>query len=396
MDKSHYHDNIEWRLLERKLDGEPLTAEEEAEFTGWIDSDESHRRYFERVSIKWNDGSRIKVDVDGMYERFLRETEAIDSLARRRRRNRIVLSLVSAAAAVILIVGAVAFITRGSHDVALPNESALAAADSIMPGTQRACLILADGSMVDLDRNTADGSRTISGGGVTVTDSEISVTGTNPEAAEKINTLIIPRGGEYCLRLDDGTRVWLNARTTLKFPAAFCRGVRRVELTGEAYFEVAKDKSRPFIVATDRGDVRVYGTQFNVRAYPEEPQASTTLVSGSVGVDVSGRTYMLTPGEQAVVSTADVTVRRVNTAEYCAWHTGRFVFENRQLKDILGQLSDWYDVDFEYTDPELGSLHFTGNLKRYESFEKILDFIGRTTDVTFEIDGKKVTVSRSK
>lgn len=396
MEKSHYHNNIEWRLLERKLDGEPLTAEEEAEFTGWIDSDESHRRYFERVSLKWNDETRIKIDTDGMYERFCRETEAIDRLARRRR-NRLVLSLVSTAAAVILIVGAVAFIAGGGHDVTLPDESAVAVADSIIPGSQRACLILADGSMVNLDDNRAEGRNAVPGGdGVTVVGSEISVAGNNPEAAEKINTLIIPRGGEYSLRLDDGTRVWLNARTTLKFPAAFGRGERRVELTGEAYFEVSKDKSRPFIVATDRGDVRVYGTQFNVRAYPEEPQASTTLVSGSVGVDVSGHTYMLTPGEQALVSTADVTVRRVNTAEYCAWHTGRFVFENRTLEDILGQLSDWYDVDFEYTDQEVRHLHFTGNLARYESFEKILDYIRKTTDVRFETDGKKVTVSREK
>lgn len=392
MNQSHNH-SIEWRLLERKLNGEKLSADEEAEFNRWVDSDESHRRYFERISLRWNDRDRIKVDVEEQYSRFCLAVENIDRQARRRRKLW-TLRIAAAATAVFLVAGFIAYYVRGNSDMSLSPEIASVPADTTLYGGQYACLILADGSTVNLDEETDGNNATLAEGNVTVDGSEISLAADNASDAEQINTLFIPRGGKYSLRLADGTRVWLNARTTLKFPTAFCRTERRVELTGEAYFEVAKDAAHPFIVATDRGDVRVYGTEFNVRAYAEEPDASTTLVQGRVGVLVGGRTYMLSPGEQAVVNAGDVTVREVNTDEYCAWHLSRLVFENRPLEVILNTVSDWYDVDFEYAEPGLRQLHFTGNLKRYDSFEKILDYIGKTTDVKFRIEGRKVSVSR--
>lgn len=395
MNEPRYH-NIEWRLLVRKLSGDKLTAAEETEFRQWVESDGSHRRYFDRASLRWNDSERIKVDVEEQYSLFCRTAGNIDCQASRRR-HRLALRIAAAAAMLLLVAGFAAYFVLEGNDTALSHEYALVPvrADSTLYGAQHACLILADGSTVNLDEEAMPGATaTLAEGNVTVAGSEISLAAGNAADTEQINTLVIPRGGEYCLRLEDGSRVWLNARTTLKFPTAFCRTERRVELTGEAYFEVAKDTAHPFVVATDRGDVRVYGTEFNVRAYAEEPNASTTLVQGRVGVFVAGSTYMLSPGEQAVVSGAGVTVHEVNTDEYCAWHLSRLVFENRPLEVILNMVSDWYDVDFEYADPGLRQLHFTGNLKRYDSFEKILDYIRKTTDVKFEIEGRKVSVSR--
>lgn len=286
------------------------------------------------------------------------------------------------------------------------NHSGDLTADSmaktgIIPGGPHATLILSSGQSVDLDNIYDEEIKDSDGNKISIQDGLISFSGKNNvsghSSEDSYNTLVVPRGGEYTLCLSDGTRIWLNSNTTLKFPEKFSNDTRNVTLEGEAYFEVARDTDRKFIVSTSLCEVEVYGTEFNIRSYADETIQHTTLVSGSIGVVLDGKNHLLKPGEQARISNddKDIEILKVDTALYCSWHKGLFVFEDRRLEDILKQLSDWYDVDFEYSDQKLRNLHFTGDLKRYSDFQEILSLISMTTDLKFDIKGNKVIVSNN-
>lgn len=207
------------------------------------------------------------------------------------------------------------------------------------------------------------------------------------------HTLWVPRGAEYMLVLSDGTHVWLNADSRMRYPSRFVAGERQVYLEGEAYFEVERDSSRPFVVKTQGTEVRVLGTAFNVKAYPEEPQR-TTLVEGSVEVASSGDEVRLAPGEQAVAGREGLRVRNVNVREQIAWLRHVFVFENTPLEEVLANLERWYDIETFVVNPSLRELRFTASFSRYEPLEKILKTLGMTTSVAFELKGRTVFVRR--
>ena len=204
----------------------------------------------------------------------------------------------------------------------------------------------------------------------------------------------VPRGGEFETVLEDGTRVWLNADSKLRYPSFFDGGRREVELEGEAYFDVARDTTRPFIVRTGQSVIQVFGTEFNVKAYPDEREERTTLVEGSVGLRHAGKVYMLRPNDQAVVEEGrEVRLTRVDARKEGLWRTGMFVFERETLESLMGELARWYNVTVFYTNERLKTLHFSGELDRYEDIGRILHMVGLTTDVTFSLQGRTVIVS---
>lgn len=206
--------------------------------------------------------------------------------------------------------------------------------------------------------------------------------------------LSVPRGGEFETVLEDGTRVWLNADSKLRYPSFFDGGRREVELEGEAYFDVARDTTRPFIVRTGQSVIQVFGTEFNVKAYPDEREERTTLVEGSVGLRHAGKVYMLRPNDQAVVEEGrEVRLTRVDARKEGLWRTGMFVFERETLESLMGELARWYNVTVFYTNERLKTLHFSGELDRYEDIGRILHMVGLTTDVTFSLQGRTVIVS---
>ncbi len=211
------------------------------------------------------------------------------------------------------------------------------------------------------------------------------------------NILRVPKGGEFKLQLADGTRVYLNSATKLKYPVAFEGEERRVYLEGEAYFEVAKDAERPFFVVTDEMTARVYGTEFNVNTSSEDG-VRTVLVEGKVGVTVRGseREYVLKPSEMAFYDrgSGKVDVREVDTDLYTLWRKGMFVFERESLESIMETLSAWYDVEVFFQSESAKRLHFSGHMKRYEQIDEILHAITDATGVVFTINGKTVCVSR--
>ena len=233
----------------------------------------------------------------------------------------------------------------------------------------------------------ADGSIVyVSGQGISV-----------PSDTMVFHEISTPRGGQYQVILSDGTRVWLNAETTLRFPVVFSGADRHVDLLGEAYFEVAKDQRRPFRVMTAGSLVEVFGTHFNVNAYADEAAVRTTLLEGRVGVrpssGASGHTLrMLSPGQQASVK-PDGTVRvddRADTEEAIAWKNGRFHFNSADIRAIMRQIARWYDAEVVFEgNPEL---HFTGQITRRDEVSRVLQMMEMTGEVRFRIEGRKIIV----
>jgi transmembrane sensor len=212
------------------------------------------------------------------------------------------------------------------------------------------------------------------------------------------NEIFVPRAGEYRLTLSDGTKVWLNAETQLKYPVQFAAHERVVTLTGEAYFEVAPDTSRPFIVNTlYQGRIQVYGTKFNINAYAGSTPCLVTLNEGKVSVRKGeGQEQMLKPDQQAVLTGegADIRIADVDAGQFSAWKDGMLVFDNLSFYDISTLLSRWYDVQFEFGDDEVKNYRFTADIKKYGSFRDVLRFFEKTNQLSFEIEGRTIRVTR--
>lgn len=224
--------------------------------------------------------------------------------------------------------------------------------------------------------------------------------GEGKTANQEYNRLIVPRKCEYQIMLADGTKVYLNAETELRYPAAFGGSERRVFLNGEAYFEVARDTSCPFYVETSCQTVCVLGTSFNINAYSEESRNYTTLVSGKVEVSgkQSGNGMILQPGQQTVLDMASgkMEVRKVDVRQVTAWREGLFVFDGLSLEQIMAKLSRWYDVQVFYKNPEARNYIFKGNIPRYNSLEEVLNTLGKVSNLHFDLQGETVTVDLNK
>lgn len=266
--------------------------------------------------------------------------------------------------------------------------------ENIEPGASQAILLLSNGQEIDLGEQ--DSVRVLSDNNTNIClDGAMAVY--NNQGIQKevtYNMIRIPRGGEYHLVLSDGTKIWLNSQSTLRFPTVFQGEERRVELTGEAYFDVIPGEKR-FVVETKGMDVRVLGTAFNVNAYDDEAVVRTTLVKGKVEIVSDGRTAcVLTPGEQSIWnrSTEVVEVLKVNTSLYTRWKNGQFVFRNNTLEDIMRALARWYDMEYEFEDSNLRQIRFYGVLDRFEDVEGLLTQFEKTGKVKFEYHQKKVII----
>lgn len=348
---------IEWRILAGKLRG-TLSSKEEQEFQAWYDASIRHRKYFERLGKLWDSGeeSEIRVDVEAMIRDFDRHVEKRKRISIRRR-------WIQVAAVVIplIVLGTVIYWNRGMKPVEQVAVNTL-----LMPGESRAKLTLSDGRVVLLDKMQKDETMIDAGNSfIRRGEGRVTYVKGSEKSLDKVeyNTMEVPRGGEYVLELSDGTRVWLNSQTRLVYPTCFVGSERVIELDGEAYFQVARDTTMPFVVRVGKNAVRVYGTSFNVSAYREDANMITTLETGSVGLWVGEKEYRLVPGDQADVTVATGTVvkYRVNADAYCSWRNGTFIFEEERLESILNRLSRWYNVDIFYQNESIKDLHFTGD-----------------------------------
>ena len=374
------------RLFAKKL-ADGLDEEEARRLEQWLAESPRHAAEWERLRQEVAPGGRsVELQREGarLVERRWREF--------RQRvmggRQRLWIQAIRYAAIVLVPLAAAAYLWTMFH----PAEPATEAETPIVPGTFRAQLTLDDGRTVALDSTAFRSIGQLPEATVKVADRVLTYTRSDHAAPAEVkyNTLEIPRGGEYALQLADGSRVWLNAETRLRYPVAFAGTVRRVELTGEAYFEVSKDATRPFIVRANGVDVRVLGTSFNVAAYGAE--VVTTLVEGRVAVEAGSERVTLEPDRQAVWDGERMEVRQVDASNYGLWRKGIFYFEDRRLEEILDALARWYGVEVFYVNPETKDMRFTVEIKRYENIDAILRRIAQTERVHFGVSGRTVTV----
>ncbi len=266
-----------------------------------------------------------------------------------------------------------------------------------VPGGNKAILTLADGRHIVLD-SAANGSLGKEGASsIMKSDSVLTYQVIDKTLNQQVayNTIFVPKGGTYQLVLADGTKVWLNAASSLRFPPAFTGKERRLELTGEGYFEVAKNKEMPFHVNAAEADIAVLGTHFNVRSYPDESTIKATLLEGSVQVSNNSSKAVLKPGEQAQIKNEgglqNITmVKNADVEKVVGWRNGLFIFRDDDVKDIMKALESWYDIKVIYKANI--NRHLSGTFYRSEPLNNILHYLEGTNEVHFEIKGKDVMV----
>jgi ferric-dicitrate binding protein FerR (iron transport regulator) len=310
-----------------------------------------------------------------------------------RRRKRIRVLLKVAAVAIPVAVLSVLWLGKEKNLNVKQIISDKLTESGIRPGSSNAVLILSDGKRVELKPASNDGNKPILNENIKIDSDTIKYLAHNKENEPvTYNTLIIPRGGEFVLKLSDGTTVMLNSESELKYPVRFYGSERRVYLKGEAYFSVAKNADLPFRVVSGEQTVTVLGTEFCIRAYSDESSILTTLESGKVSVVKGDEKINLVPGQQSTAGSKGIEVKEVNTRLYTAWKDNVYMFDNESLGDILHTLSRWYDMDVYYDSDDLQGLRFTGELMKYSDIGQFLEKLQELEKVRFKIKGNRVIV----
>ncbi|MDO6430710.1 FecR domain-containing protein [Flavitalea sp. BT771] len=379
-----------------------LTVEEQLELQEWIRASDEHRLVFDRLS-----------DPDGLNEE-LREFHEIQAAIWNKVDARIKVPGYSSTvvrplwprvrvyvvAASLLIIFATSFFWLASLFHAPSKARSVptpVVAQDVAPGGNRATLTLGDGSRLVLD-SAANGRLAVQGAAhVSKEKNLLSYTaGTEKVASPAIvyNTLTTPRAGQFQVVLPDGTKVWLNNASSLRYPTSFSGYSRIVELTGEGYFEVAKN-TRPFSLKVRGLSVNVLGTSFNVMAYDDELRSKTTLITGKVSIAAASGNSVLSPGEQGIVdhSGAITILKDADIAAATAWQRGFFQYANANIADVLRQLARWYDVEVVFTMPIPDNYTFDGEIDRSLNLSRILKHLEKP-DLHFHIEGKKLIVSK--
>lgn len=384
---------ISWDVLLKKVRRE-LTPGEEALFQEWLARDERHSVYFERIRKVWSTDevtSSMESDLPKVITRF-------DDYVRKEkmmRHRRVMRNIYRYAACLVLLLavgGGILFFNRNEE----PTMVEAKGEREILPGGNKAIILLADGEKVDVEWLADTNRYRVDGIEVESEAGKIRYV-EKKQGAVEYNTIMIPRGGEYQVELSDGTKVWLNAETKLRIPTAFVGKERRVYLSGEAYFDVAKNEKQPFIVETELGEVKVYGTEFNVKFYPEEKELKATLVEGNIGFS-SARVAELKikPGYQLSLAEGSKMpqVKQVKIYNEIAWKNRQFSFESERLESIMTTLERWYNVKITFDDPSLKDLKFSGTLNRYDKINTILRFFEEGVDVKFTVENDVIKVAR--
>ena len=301
----------------------------------------------------------------------------------------------SAAAAVLIIISlGIMFYTQrySQKEILVTNKKFV---HDVVPGGNKAFLTLANGTKLSLT-DAIDGELAQQAG-ISIVKTEdgqlvynVSNTSKQGNDTPLFNTIETPRGGQYQINLPDGSRIWLNAASSLRYPVVFSDNERKVELKGEAYFEIAKNMASPFRVVSNNQIVEVLGTHFNINSYPEEGSVKTTLLEGSVKIQSGNKSAILRPGQQSQVGNS-IIVTQADIYETVAWKNGKTQFSNADIKTIMRMLSRWYDVEVQYQS-EMIETGFGGSVSRSKNISEILKLLELTGDVHFKIEGRMVTV----
>jgi ferric-dicitrate binding protein FerR (iron transport regulator) len=399
-------------LIEKFLD-EQLTGVEQNELDQWVNSSPHNRALFERVTNAQQlfDTTKDAIAADEKIAAKLREMHPELLVAgagtgsvvyMRRSRWRRLIPATAAAVALASVVGLGYMWMHGNHSNKVAQTQQQTSVTDKAPGKDGAILKLSNGEEIVLD-DAANGTLAQQGHTrITKQGGLLAYNGDEKNKEVLYNTLSTPRARQFQLVLPDGSHVWLNAASSIKFPASFSANERRVEITGEAYFEVVKNAAQPFRVmyttAAREGTIEVLGTHFNVNAYNDEAAVKTTLIEGRVrianGPSTGNREVILKPGQQAQVKNDQITVvEKADVNAALAWKNGLIVFNGADIKEVLRQVSRWYDVDFVYQG-NIQVPEFYGEIPRTVNLADVLKIIEMNSKLKFTINGNKVTVAQ--
>ncbi|WP_225035838.1 FecR family protein [Winogradskyella sp. SM1960] len=375
---------MEFKILIKKLN-DTLSKKEEAIFDSWLNESDLHRVYFARMKNNYSKDIE-DIDVEKAWKKLSTK------LSDRNIKNSYWKYAV--AAAIVLLIS-IPFLTRQlSSEKSLEHQIVTS---NIQPGSNKAILTLEDGTQMPLEKDSK-----FSKGNMVVKGEKVSYNTPVKDAnvAEiRYNYLTIPRGGQYFVELSDGTQVWLNSESKIKYPVRFIEGKpRNIELVyGEAYFDVSpssKHKGATFNVLTKSQEITVLGTEFNVKAYEDENTIFSTLVEGKVAVTSEFGEKLLNPGQQCAINIENnsLTVKNVDVAYETSWRNGYFMFDKESLGHMMKTLSRWYDVEVLFENENNRDIVFSGILNRSDNIEELLNNIKKTGEMDFKIDDKKIII----
>ena len=361
----------------------------------WVNESEENKLFFQHLLSKQSYIEKLKVCDE--FDEQGRWNNIVDAIRKFRRKRFLKYSAIAASFLMLFTVGGYLFFNAGidknNNKTVVNNEKG-----SIVPGGKEALLVTEEGSI-----KLSNEKFQINSAGSSIVNNGSTLSYQGAKAAQKTdeliyNSIIVPRGGEYKLVLADGTQVWLNSQSEIKYPVSFRKESRRVWLKGEAYFRVVEDKNSPFLVMVDEKEVEVLGTSFNIKAYEDEDKMVTTLESGSVKFRHKDQNQLLSPNFQIIFSESDssIEMRKADVTEAIAWVNGDFYFKSLELKEIMKQLGRWYDFDVEFKDSELEDYLFRGFISRKMDFREVAEIIEETSKVTIKTEEKMVKISLKK
>lgn len=383
------------QLIYRQRSGE-LSETEQETLSAWLAASEQNRRLFaelssgqlEAITRSEADQEKLQASIERVYLATGIKPGPANIYMSKWRTWRW-------AAAVLVLALAGAWALRLVQ--ANKQPPLMAVHTDVAPGSRKATLQLGNGSTIVLDdvQNgvIASQGKTVikkSANGQLVYDASAAV------ATEiTYNTIATPNGGEYEVILPDGSHVWLNAASSIRFPAAFTGNTRQVEINGEAYLEVVKNAKAPFTVVSGKHSVEVLGTAFNIHSYPKDENIATTLIKGSIRIVAGKNTKVLQPGQQSLVSRNAGDIRlapEVNMEEVLAWRNGKFIFDDTNMKTVVSQLERWYDVSINYTGME--DYRFNGEISRNVSLSKVLKMMELTSNIHYKINDRNIYMTK--
>lgn len=298
----------------------------------------------------------------------------------------------AAAAAVFILVSSIAYFFFRQDGNADHRSEIVSVPHDIPAGTNKATLTLANGQQILLD--DANTGAIANQAGVTVTKNisgqiVYDASSPSPSGPDAFNTISTPNGGQYQIILPDGSKVWLNAASSLKYPVRFVGNQRKVTLTGEAYFEISKNPKKPFFVSSTDQTIRVLGTHFNLSSYANEP-VKTTLAEGKIEISQpsSPQKTILLQGDESIITRTGLSVRKVDPEDAIAWKDGLFIFSSTDLKDVMRQISRWYDVEVEYS--AIPNMKYEGEIPRDIPLLQVLQLIERGSKVSLTLEGRRI------
>jgi transmembrane sensor len=395
------------RAFLEKLSSGNYNKDEYSVFTDWVEN--ASRDEYDAMLQIWEDVVEKKEIYDpvdlGLLQNIERGLDRLDEfnsnikqLDTQKTKSTTIWRRIAVAASILTVIGTGYYFVHFSQRTQRSIVNKPLKSD-VTPGKNKATLTLANGKRIVL--SDAIQGKIAEDAGVRIAKTAngqvvYTVVGDHASSLNQFNTLTTAKGETYKIILPDGTEVWLNAASSLTYPTSFPGKIRKVELNGEGYFEVAKNKKKPFIVNANGAEIKVLGTHFNVSAYPDDRTIIATLVEGSIQMSHDHNVALIKPGEQGITATgqSDILLQNADTEQVLAWTNGHFSFKDESIKDVMKLASRWYNVDVEYLDNNIKQKKLRGTVSRYKNISELLDNIAFTSGLHYRIEGRKVLLMK--